>query len=95
MYEGLKSFLVDIEEKNSHEMMQELESLEVLIEKSSLCKADKCNRKYHHYKDGHCSYCHKNDSDWDKTNEFKRHLKECMAKKKYDQLKSDGIDHDE
>ena len=52
MYEGLKSFLVDIEEKNSNEMMQELESLEVLIEKSSLCKADTCNRQYRHYKDG-------------------------------------------
>ena len=95
MYEGLKKFLVDTEVKNSHEMMQELESLEVLIEKSSLCKADKCNRQYRHYKDGHCPYCHRNDSDWDKTNGLKRHLKECMAKKKYDQLTSDGIEFDE
>ena len=45
--------------------------------------------------DGHCPYCHKTDSDWDKKNGFKSHLKECMAKKKYDQLKSDGIKHDE
>ena len=95
MYEVLKNFLVDIEVKNSHEMMQELESLEILIETSSLCKAEKCNRKYRHYRDGHCPYCHKTDSDWDKKNGFKSHLKECMAKKKYDQLLSDGIDHDE
>ena len=95
MYEGLKNFLVNIEVKNSHEMMQELESLEVLIEKSSLCKAEKCNRLYRHYKDGHCPYCHKMDSDWDKINEFKRHLKDCMAKKMYDQLITDGIEHKE
>ena len=95
MYDYLKNYLVDIEVINSNEMMQELESLEVLIEKNSLCKAEKCNRKYHHFKDSHCPYCHKNNSYWEKTNEFKLHLKECLAKKKYDQLISDGIDCDE
>ena len=53
------------------------------------------DRVYRQYKDGHCPYCLRSDSDWDTTNGFKRHLKECMAKKKYDQLITDGIEHEE
>ena len=95
MYESLKNYLAETRVKNANDLMQELESLEVLIEKSSLCKAEKCNRKYRHYKDGHCPYCHMRDSDWESDYYLKMHLKKCLAKKKYDQLKSDDIEHDE